>query len=170
IACAEAGLETVVLERHPAPIDKACGEGLMPRAVRALARLGVLDRIDPARSARFVGIRFVQEDGTTIEAPFPADPGLCVRRTALVEALRRRAAEAGARLLFGAQVKGMEFARSHARLQLAERRLDTQVIVAADGLHSRLRKMAGLAGPPARRRRFGLRRHFDCAPWSVHVE
>ncbi|HET9877186.1 MAG TPA: FAD-dependent monooxygenase, partial [Mycobacterium sp.] len=35
-----AGLETVVIERRPGPIDKACGEGLMPHAVRHLERLG----------------------------------------------------------------------------------------------------------------------------------
>ncbi|MGQ4429089.1 NAD(P)/FAD-dependent oxidoreductase, partial [Streptomyces violaceoruber] len=34
---ARAGLDTVVVEPRPAPVDKACGEGLMPGAVRSLA-------------------------------------------------------------------------------------------------------------------------------------
>jgi len=38
---ARAGLRTVVLEARPSPIDKACGEGLMPQAVRSLGELGV---------------------------------------------------------------------------------------------------------------------------------
>jgi len=38
---ARAGLRTVVLETRPGPIDKACGEGLMPGAVRGLRELGV---------------------------------------------------------------------------------------------------------------------------------
>ena len=43
-------------------------------------------------------------------------------------------------------------------------------MVAADGLLSRLRRGAGLDGPPARRRRFGVRRHFRRAPWADEVE
>ena len=38
---ARAGLETVVVEQRAGPVDKACGEGLMPGAVAALAGLGV---------------------------------------------------------------------------------------------------------------------------------
>jgi 2-polyprenyl-6-methoxyphenol hydroxylase-like FAD-dependent oxidoreductase len=43
-------------------------------------------------------------------------------------------------------------------------------VVGADGLRSRVRQWAGLEGPPARRRRFGVRRHFACRPWSDMVE
>ncbi len=38
---ARAGLEVVVVERRRGPVDKACGEGLMPHAVAQLDRLGV---------------------------------------------------------------------------------------------------------------------------------
>ena len=38
---ARAGLEVVVVERRRGPVDKACGEGLMPHAVALLDRLGV---------------------------------------------------------------------------------------------------------------------------------
>ena len=38
---ARAGLSVTVFEPRTAPIDKACGEGLMPGAVRALEDLGV---------------------------------------------------------------------------------------------------------------------------------
>ncbi|WP_153398150.1 NAD(P)/FAD-dependent oxidoreductase [Ornithinicoccus halotolerans] len=37
---ARAGMATLVLEPRPGPVDKACGEGLMPAAVRALAEVG----------------------------------------------------------------------------------------------------------------------------------
>jgi flavin-dependent dehydrogenase len=43
-------------------------------------------------------------------------------------------------------------------------------LVAADGLHSPLRRTLGLDLPATRRPRFGLRRHFRVAPWSSHVE
>ena len=32
---ARAGLEAVVVERREGPVDKACGEGLMPHALRS---------------------------------------------------------------------------------------------------------------------------------------
>ncbi|MFJ6722849.1 NAD(P)/FAD-dependent oxidoreductase, partial [Streptomyces sp. NPDC091259] len=49
-----AGLEVVVAEPRPTPIDKACGEGLMPGAVHRLAELGV-----PVAGRDFRGIRYV---------------------------------------------------------------------------------------------------------------
>ncbi|MDQ1531341.1 MAG: hypothetical protein QOE37_1446, partial [Microbacteriaceae bacterium] len=42
--------------------------------------------------------------------------------------------------------------------------------VGADGLHSTVRRLAGLEGRPARRPRYGLRRHFAVRPWSDLVE
>ena len=41
IRCAQAGLSVTVAEPRTGPIDKACGEGLMPSAVTRLAALGV---------------------------------------------------------------------------------------------------------------------------------
>ncbi|MDZ4268974.1 MAG: FAD-dependent oxidoreductase, partial [Mycobacterium sp.] len=40
IHAARAGLDVVVVEQRTGPIDKACGEGLMPHAVRQLDVLG----------------------------------------------------------------------------------------------------------------------------------
>jgi flavin-dependent dehydrogenase len=47
IHAARAGLQVTVVERRPGPIDKACGEGLMPHTLRHLEALG----INPARQA-----------------------------------------------------------------------------------------------------------------------
>ena len=41
IAARQRGFEVVVADSAQPPIDKACGEGLMPDGVAALARLGV---------------------------------------------------------------------------------------------------------------------------------
>ncbi|MDA2950674.1 MAG: FAD-dependent monooxygenase, partial [Actinomycetota bacterium] len=38
---ARAGLDTVVIDRRSGPIDKACGEGLMPHTISQLEKLGV---------------------------------------------------------------------------------------------------------------------------------
>ena len=44
IAARLAGLETTVVERALPPIDKPCGEGIMPDGVAILERLGAFMR------------------------------------------------------------------------------------------------------------------------------
>ena len=78
ILAAEAGLHATILEPRPGPIDKACGEGLMPAAAAMLARMGA----SPAASHPFLGIRYIDGESTA-EGRFPQGPGLGVRRTAL---------------------------------------------------------------------------------------
>ena len=75
VRAARAGLKTVVVERRTGPIDKACGEGLMPHSLQQLNRLG----IDPIGKP-INGIRYV--DGNhQVEARFNNGSGRGVRRT-----------------------------------------------------------------------------------------
>src|SRR5579864_5454238 len=167
-----AGMSARVLERSRPPIDKACGEGLMPDAAALLAELGV--ELPPGECCRFRGIRYL--DGETVaEGFFPHAAGLGVRRLHLHQALARRAAEVGVELCWGVAAGGLAPALAagaagaytdRAGLELAAARW----VIGADGLHSRVRQWAGLEGPPSRCRRFGLRRHFACRPWSDMVE
>jgi 2-polyprenyl-6-methoxyphenol hydroxylase-like FAD-dependent oxidoreductase len=57
IHCALAGLSVTVAEPRGTPIDKACGEGVMPAAVRRLAALGVKPDGHPLRGIRYVDER-----------------------------------------------------------------------------------------------------------------
>ena len=84
-----AGLSVAVVEPRTAPIDKACGEGLMPGAVARLRAIGVQPSGRP-----FSGIRYLAP-GRSAEAAFSTGPGLGVRRTALHAALLARADEVG---------------------------------------------------------------------------
>ena len=68
----------------------------MPAGARELERLSV--RIPEERCAPFRGIRYLQEDGTVLEARFTDGEGLGIRRTALEDALRERALACGAEL------------------------------------------------------------------------
>src|SRR5258707_5626820 len=90
---AKRGMSTIVHERRAWPVDKACGEGLMPAGLGQLESMGVLGRVSPADSAPFESIRYVQEDGSFAEARLPGRGGLGIRRVALVEALAARAPE-----------------------------------------------------------------------------
>jgi flavin-dependent dehydrogenase len=163
IGARRAGLATVVLDRRRPPIEKACGEGLMPDAVGRLAELGV--RLPPGESHPFRGIRYI--DGEVVaDGLFPGPPGLGVRRLALHRALSERAAEVGVELRWGVPVSGL----APGGLATEAGPVAARWIVGADGLLSAVRRWAGLAGPPARQRRFGVRRHYALAPWSDRVE
>ncbi|MER5786094.1 FAD-dependent monooxygenase [Streptomyces mobaraensis] len=159
VHAALAGLETVVVEPRATPVDKACGEGVMPSGVAALRALGVAVAGHPLR-----GIRYV--DGPCrVEADFRGGTGLGVRRTALHAALHRRAAEAGVRFAPGRVGAVVQDADGVTAGEWRARWL-----IAADGLHSPLRRALGLDLPARPIVRYGLRRHFRVRPWSEHVE
>ncbi|MBL8953017.1 MAG: NAD(P)/FAD-dependent oxidoreductase [Myxococcaceae bacterium] len=162
------GRSCVVLERHSGPVDKACGEGLMPPGLAALRSWDV--PIPPAETGRFTAIRWVQEDGRYVEAALPAPGGLGVRRLALHQALGARARAAGADVREGCTVRSLVQHGERAELDTDAGAITARLIVAADGLHSPLRKAAGLEDEPGGPRRFGLRQHFALAPWGERVE
>ncbi|MFE4454015.1 NAD(P)/FAD-dependent oxidoreductase [Streptomyces sp. NPDC056796] len=159
IRAATAGLEAVVVEPRPAPVDKACGEGIMPSGVAALRALGVTPVGSELR-----GIRYV-EGARQAQAAFRGHPGLGVRRTELHSALHRRARELGVRLVTG---RAEEVRQGDGTVTTAG--LTARWLIAADGLHSPLRRALGLERPCAAPRRYGLRRHYRVAPWTDHVE
>lgn len=162
---ARSGLSTIVLEPRRAPIDKACGEGLMPGALAALHELGV----DPPGHP-FQGIRYT--DGRrSVTADFPAGPGRGVRRTALHRSLRTALDHAGVVVRHDTAGEVAQDAAG-ARVELAgrEEELACRYVVAADGLHSPTRRRLGLQAGARGSRRFGLRRHFGVPPWNDHVE
>lgn len=155
-----AGLDVVVREPRPGPVDKACGEGLMPGALARLTALGV----DPD-GVDLRGIRYLAP-GHQAVAHFRAGPGRGVRRTTLHAALADQLAAAGVDV-------------EARRVEAVEQRDDHVVVdgeparhlVAADGLHSGVRRLVGLDDPAASgRRRFGQRLHATTAPWSDLVE
>ena len=60
LAARKRGFQVVVADRARPPIDKACGEGLMPDGVAALREIGV--ELTAADGVPFRGIRFLDGD------------------------------------------------------------------------------------------------------------
>jgi len=170
IVAAEVGASVLVVERRACPPDKVCGEGLLPPAVAALGRLGVLDAIPAHARHAFAGVRFVQGDGAAATLPLPAGGGLGIRRTVLVDAMARRATRLGATILDRTTVAGVERHRAGAVVRTAAGDVRARLVIAADGLQSPLRRAAGLEGPSGVRRRFAIRQHFAVRPWTDYVE
>ncbi len=156
---AQAGLEAVVLERRHGPIDKACGEGLMPHTVRHLQNLGV-----PLHGKAFRGITYL-DSRRRVEARFRSGQGMGVRRTALYQGLHDAALAAGVRIV---QSDIGTVSQDGDGVRCGD--LRARYLAAADGLHSPIRRSLGLDLPSRGRRRWGIRRHYQVAPWTDTVE
>jgi flavin-dependent dehydrogenase len=169
LAAARRGAAVLILERRSAPPDKACGEGLLPPAIAALAALGVLGRIPAGERAPFRAVRYLQEHGSCVEARLPA-AGLGVRRTALVGALAEAARGAGAVFVGSRRARGFRRRSDAILVDTDEGPIAARLLVAADGLASPLRRAAGLDAPARGPRRFGMRRHYRIPPWADAVE
>ena len=156
---ARAGLNVTVIERRTGPIDKACGEGLMPGGLSALKSLGVDPVGMPLR-----GITYLDEQRRA-QAPFRDGPGRGVRRTTLHAALTD-------------QAKRNDVDWVATRIGTVDQDADgvtaggirARWLIAADGLHSTIRRDLGIdcvAGTP---RRYGVRWHYRIPAWSEFVE
>lgn len=154
-----AGLDVRVVEHRASPIDKACGEGLMPAAVRVLDDLGV--RVG---GRAFTGIRYLDQR-RSVFAPFTAGPGRGVRRTELQTALEQAVVDRGISIE-RAPVTAVD--QDDGSVTAAG--ISARYLVAADGLHSPIRRRLGLERPAGGRHRWGQRRHYQLRPWSDAVE
>ncbi len=172
IALARKGMSVRVADGMKPPIDKACGEGLMPDTLAALEALGIdVDAAGGNVTARIRGIRFFNcrpdtESGSVAEARFPVRDGRGMKRRALYLLLLDRAVELGVRFRWETVVHS--FAGSHVETNRGAIR--ARFIVGADGHQSRIRTGAGLERSSVTSRRIGLRQHFAAAPWSEFVE
>jgi geranylgeranyl reductase family protein len=153
---AQSGLDVLVLEKARFPREKVCGDGLTPRAVRALVAMGISVR-EQDGWVRNKGLRVIGA-GKRLELAWPelaSYPGYGLVRTRhdLDEALARRAAQAGARLVEGITVTGPVLDERTGRITGVtarpggtgeERTYRGRVVVAADGNSSRLSVAMGL--------------------------
>ncbi|MFG1926098.1 NAD(P)/FAD-dependent oxidoreductase [Cryptosporangium sp. NPDC048952] len=159
LLAARRGLSVTVLEPRAFPIDKACGEGLMPSAVALLSELGV-----EVPGLPFRGIHYA--DATRgVDALFRTGAGRGVRRTALHESLTDAVAKADIEVVPRAAADVTQDAHGVATAGFRARYL-----AAADGLHSPIRRALGLQREARGPARHGLRQHYAIAPWTDLVE
>lgn len=164
IAARQRGLSVAVADGMQPPIDKACGEGLMPDGLAALEQLGL--QLPLAEAYPFRGIRFVSAM-LSADALFPAEGfGLAARRTVLHRTMMERSAQVGAELLWGKAVTGI----APNGVQVGTDFVRARWIVGADGSNSRVRRWAGLKASYRPRLRYAFRRHYRVVPWADHME
>jgi flavin-dependent dehydrogenase len=153
------GLSVIVAEPREHPIDKACGEGLMPGGLAELASLGV----DPA-GMPFRGIAYLSERRRA-EALFAGGPGRGVRRTTLHAALASRAKEQDTQWIPARITTVDQDSRG-----VTAAGIRAKWLIVADGLHSAVRRTVGIDAVPGTPRRYGVRWHYRVPAWSEFVE
>ena len=153
---ATAGLDVLMLEKTTFPREKVCGDGLTPRAVKALTAMGISTEGDGW--LRNKGLRIIGGGGR-IELAWPdlsAFPGFgTIRaRTDFDQLLARHAQKAGVGLLENVTVTGATLDERTGRVtgvttrtknhDGAEKRFGARLVIAADGNSSRLSVSMGL--------------------------
>lgn len=149
---ARRGLHVTLLEKATFPRDKICGDGLTPRAVKQLIRLGV----DVSEGAGWKHTRALRIHGGRIapfEMPWPQlsdfpDFGMVCRRSVLDQRLAEHAAAQGVRLVTGANVSAPVIDERTDRIigvRTGDGRVfSAPVVVASDGVSSRLATRMGI--------------------------
>jgi menaquinone-9 beta-reductase len=172
IAARRHGLSVVVADGAVPPIDKPCGEGLLPDGVEALRQLGIA--IPEAKAYPCRGIRFVS-DGAIAEASFPRGTAYGIPRTHLHRVMLDHAAANGVQLMWRTAVTGLH----PEGVLLAGELVRARWVVGADGTGSLVRGWAKLdrheldAHLGANRKRslrFAFRRHYRVPPWTNFME
>lgn len=144
---ARRGHEVLIIDAAEFPRDKPCGDGLTPRAVLELQRLGLGDWLDG--HIRHHGLRLCGF-GASVEVrwPGPSFPasGSAVPRTELDDRIRKVAEDAGASMLLG--VKAVDVSRDScgcvdAVLLADGSRVSCRWVIVADGARSPFGRVLG---------------------------
>ena len=144
---ARAGTDVLVIDSASFPRDKACGDGLTPRAVAELERLGLGDWLDTR--IRHRGLRMSGFGGEVeVDWPGPSFPstGSAVARLELDDRIRKVAEESGARMLLGTKAVGVhhDSSRRVVSLTLADgTEVACRELIVADGVRSSLGRKLG---------------------------
>jgi flavin-dependent dehydrogenase len=163
IAASQRGLRTTVLDARLPPIDKPCGEGLLPPGAAALCDLGI--HLNGEIALPLSGIRF-SDEGSSVCSQFVGTRGVSLRRVKLHELLVERAVRAGVNFQWCARVEEI-----HSRFVIVNKtRVPYTWLVGADGQNSMVRKWAGFPSRAATGVRFGFRKHLRIRPWTDVVE
>ena len=163
IAARAKGFRVTLVDSRRPPLDKPCGEGLLPESVSALRALGI--DLNAGHNFPFNGIRF-SDSHSSVSAKFCGATACGVRRTTLHRLLVERATALGVDLRWGTHVADYDSVSA----EIDGRRIFFRWLVAADGLNSAIRRRAGLNSFFRAQGRFAFRRHFALAPWSDLVE
>jgi geranylgeranyl reductase family protein len=174
------GIDVTAIDKATFPREKVCGDGLTPRSVGAVQRMGV-DTSDPGFE-RVMGLRVHSKD-VTIDLPWPEletwpDFGLVMPRLGFDHLLLERAKKAGARVIEATEarhpiirdgwVRGAETVPADDP-DAEPTEIRARFTIAADGSASRFAAPAGVRRDDTRPLGIAARRYYRApnlgGPW-----
>jgi len=166
---ARAGADVLLVDKAMFPREKVCGDGLTPRGVKAIERMG----IDPAEPGfvRVDGLRTYGEDGVVLDLPWPSTMeypayGLTRTRYDFDNLLAMRAVKAGAVLRESTEAKHPTVSEdgwvTGARIESPDgpEEVRSRYVVAADGASSRFAQHVGVRRDETRPLGIAARRYY----------
>jgi flavin-dependent dehydrogenase len=163
IAANQKGLRAIVFDARTPPIDKPCGEGLLPQGVAALRSLGI--HLNSNNAIPFAGIRIAGGEFSAY-AKFPDATGYALRRVRLHQLLVERATQAGVIFHWGTRVTNID----STCVSAGDARIPYAWLVGADGQNSAVRRWAKFGPLHTSGKRFGFRQHFRVRSWPNLVD
>lgn len=170
IVLARRGIRTMLCDAGELPVDKPCGEGLMPRGIWHLERLGFSRREIWALGEPITGVRYVSPSGRDAEASFAEGLGVGIARVRLAGALLDLAARQPALTVLARTPVRLVSAGPRPCVTAGGARLEPRLVIGADGLHSAVRRDAGIESRSVPPLRFGSRRHYLVLRRPARVE
>ena len=145
------GARVALLERATFPRDKACGDGVAARGLAVLARSGLSKWASQFPTSEI--LRLTAPDGQVLDGRPETGNGYCYGRTIprrLLDArLAQAAVEAGARLVEGTRVRGVEWANGASPTVVADGlKVSAQMVILADGSNAPITRKLGLVREP----------------------
>lgn len=170
LQAARAGLQVLLLERTRFPREKACGDGLTPRATDALKRLGI--SVEPTPAVRKVVMRSPADLDRPVTLPFETGCGTVLPRFDLDERIARAAVESGATLQTSSVVESLLVENGRV-LGVGRRtpggrteRLRAPIVLLAEGSAGGLLRQAPLPAVRGRSICFAVRRYLENVDWN----
>lgn len=175
--CAQAGHQVVLIDRALFPRTKPCAEYVSPEGSRILEKMGALAAIE-AQAAPLTGMTVHTPSGHCIHGSFLAahgyrgfrDVGLGIRREILDTQLLQQARLAGVQVVEQAKLESLvrgvngRVTGALVRTSSGVARVNTDVLIGADGLRSVVAKRLGVARRGRWPHRIAFVAHFAHVP------
>ena len=165
------GLRVLVVDKDAFPRDKVCGDAISGKSVDVLRRLGLVERVQQAKTIGSWGITFSGPYGDQVTIPFtkelgkPVPPGFVCAREDFDVIVYEAAVEAGAEVWTNAAVTGLvrEGARvvgAHVKRDGVTQEVRARLVIGADGAYSAVVRGLGLDQLDEKHYCAGLRAYY----------
>ena len=176
ICLSEEGHEVTLFERGTFPVDKVCGEGIMPTGVEYLTKHKILELINPDDKKEFRGVRYISNNSKYLEGRFKSGFGLGIKRAVLSEAFYKKLAQLNnVTICENSELVDIYKNDESVGIEIKDgdnnKKYEFDYLIGCDGIRSKVRKLCKLeSNKYAEHQRIGARMHFETEPWSDLVE